>query len=111
MRAKYKRRSTPLVVNKHLYWTDSFLDQEHEYKIPLDTPSWYQWLDAPGHTTFYFDNVVCEFTARREKRRQQFVWYAFKKANDRTYKAYIGPSHLVNLERLQTAADTLYNKI
>jgi len=111
MHVSNKRRSTPVVVNNHLYWNDQFLNSQHEYKVPVETAAWFQWLDSEGNTTFYFDNVVMEFTARREKRRQQFVWYAYKKANGRPYKAYIGPSHLVNQGRLKRAAESLYNKI
>lgn len=102
---------TPIAVSGKFFWRDQFLDADAMYKADIGSEAWYLWLDGNGHTTFYHNNIVCDFTARRERRRDQFVWYAFKTANERTYKAYIGPSHLVDQERLAKAADKLYEKI
>lgn len=105
------RRDTPVLVKGKMTWEDKFVGGKALYTCEVDSEAWYLWLDGDNHTKFYYDNVICDFTARREKRRQQWVWYAFKTANGRTYKAYIGPSHLVTLEKLNKAAETLYQKI
>lgn len=104
-----KRKSTPEVVKGRLYWQEPFFEGIARYECQVESPTWYTWLEEPGHTTFYFNNMVCNFTARRERRRNQWVWYAFKHSLGNTAKRYIGPSHLVTLEKLQSAADWFYH--
>lgn len=105
------RQTTPVCRKGILKWRDRFIGGYADFQCEVGSPAWFLWLDAPGRTTFYYDNVVCEFTARREKRRKKYVWYAFKTKDGITYKAYLGPSHLVDRDRLAKAASDLYDKI
>lgn len=111
MHIAHKARTTPAVVNGQLYWWEDFFASDARYTVPVGSAAWFAWLEQPGNTTFYFDNVVMEFTARRETRRDNFYWYAYKKWQGKTYKAYIGPSAKLDLEKLRNAAERLYQKI
>ena len=102
---------TPYVLKGYLHWVDDLGDDQSEQKIPVGTSAWLLWLEGKHNTTFYYDNVVCDFTARRERRRRGWVWYAYKKANGRLHKAYLGPGHLITQNRLNEAANRLYDSI
>lgn len=104
-----KRRTTPELVKGILYWEEPFFDGIARYECKVESATWYTWLEGPGHTTFYYNNIVADFTARREKRRQKWVWYAFKYSMGNTGKRYLGPSHKLTLERLNAAADWFYH--
>jgi len=111
MYVRNKSKTTPVVINGHLYWDEDFFSVTANYKVPVDSPAWFQWLGNPDHKTFYFENVVCDFTARQEPREENYYWYAYKKANGRTFKVYLGRYDKITLGRLREAAEKLYQKI
>lgn len=106
-----RNRNTPWIAASYFHWFDDFLGKPTMYTCKVGDSTWFLWLDDEGHTTFYWDNLPLEFTARREKRRNKYVWYGFKTANERTYKVYIGPSGKITLEKLRNAGEKLYQKI
>src|SRR3954451_3743248 len=73
--------------------------------ITVGTPAWYTWLQ--GATTFAFVGVGGSFTARKERRRADGYWKAFRKRAGVVRSAYLGKSADLSLERLQIAATTL----
>src|SRR5215218_9032564 len=73
--------------------------------IAVGTPAWYAWLD--GASTFAFVGVGGSFTARKERRRAEGYWKAYRKRAGVLRSAYLGKSADLTLERLQAAAATL----
>ena len=82
--------------------------------IPLDSPAWFAWLDAPTTTRFsyplfnarqgYIDGFM---TARKEKRqRGGAYWSIYRRSQGRLRKVYVGASAALTRARLdQIAAD------
>ena len=103
-----KRATTPEVRAGVLRW-QAATGETHSCGVGAD--EWFRWLDADQNTTFYYSSSLGDMTARREKRRRQYVWYAYKRAAGQTFKRYLGPSHLLTADRLETAADWFYHNI
>jgi LuxR family maltose regulon positive regulatory protein len=93
-------RSTSVVISGYLY-TDDMLTTG----ILLDTPAWFTWLSF-GYT-FYYQARVGAFTARRERRRHRYFWYAFRRVHGKLRKAYLGPAARLTRETLDRAAAQL----
>lgn len=99
----------PTVNNARLY--DA---QPAAPSIPLDSPAWFAWLDAPTTTRFsyplfnprqgYIDGFM---TARKEKRqRGGAYWSLYRRSHGRVRKVYVGASAAMTRARLdQIAAD------
>ena len=79
----------------------------HEHTIPVGSSLWWQWLAAEGTTTFCFEHPLGHFTARRERKRDGWYWYAYRKRGRALQKAYLGRSADLTLDRLQSVAATL----
>src|SRR5437868_518225 len=79
-------------------------DQEHF--LTVDTLAWYTWLEA--ETIFAFVGEAGTFTARKERmQRGGEYWKAYRKLNGRLYRAYLGKSSDLTLERLNSVAALL----
>jgi len=77
------------------------------YKTPIGeavqiigSDDWFKWLDGENNTRFYCEAFPYAFTARREKRRKGFFWYAYMKLNDVLYKVYMGKSEKLTKEHI-----------
>jgi len=90
--------------------------QTHERSIPLDSPQWFAWLEAPendgfsyalhNHAKGYIDGFM---TVRKERRQRGGVyWSAYRRQGRRLRKIYLGPSASVTKARLREAAARLY---
>ena len=75
--------------------------------VPVGGDAWRQWLRAPETTSFRFEDDGVAFSARRELRRGQVYWYAYRRRGPRVEKAYLGRSDEIDLDRLQAAARRL----
>ncbi len=74
--------------------------------ITVGSPAWYAWLEHA--TTFAFRGAQGSFTARKERRGQTgWFWKAYRKHNGRLYRAYLGKSADVTLDRLHAIAQEL----
>src|SRR4051794_1633248 len=93
-------RTTPRVVGATL-----IARADDARGIAVGAPTWYSWLE--GATTFAFVGVGGSFTARKERRRADDYWKAFRKRAGVVRSAYLGKSADLSLERLQTAAAML----
>jgi hypothetical protein len=92
---------------------DLYGEQTNWQSIPIDSPQWFAWLEAPDHRTFsfalhnrtkgYIDGFV---TVRKESRqRGGDYWTAYRRLGDRLYKIYLGPSSsLTEAHLLEVAA-------
>ena len=99
-------------------WREVVLDcaQTHERSIPLDSPQWFAWLEAPendgfsyalhNHAKGYIDGFM---TVRKERRqRGGAYWTAYRRQGRRLHKIYLGPSASVTQARLSEVAARLY---
>lgn len=109
----YRTLDTPLVQINALFVPHRNRrkpdNQTIEWVFDLDDPRWTEWLDDPENTRFYVDAPAWTFTAKKEKRRKGFFWYAYKKVNGRTVKRYLGKSQDLTWDYLKQVADELWN--
>ncbi len=75
--------------------------------IPIDSTDWAEWLDTPTTSSFRFEHGLTAFTARRERQKAGWYWYAYRRRGGRLYKAYLGPSAELGTLRLQAVAASL----
>ncbi len=95
-----ENKTTPKVVWQTLY-TESAA-------VPLESPLWFEWLSA--NSTFYLESHEGSFTARREVRGGAAFWYAFRRQQNKLYKAYLGRSADLTYARLQMVAGQVAKK-
>src|SRR5215472_19372884 len=66
--------------------------------IAIETPAWFAWLRE--HTTFTYQDAPFRFTARREQRPGGLYWYAYKRAQGKLLKLYLGRGEDLTLQGL-----------
>jgi len=59
-------------------------------RIVLDTPAWFAWLSQISAFCYSGSHPWLRLTVRREKRRQQFYWYAYSKIDGKLHNIYLG---------------------
>jgi LuxR family maltose regulon positive regulatory protein len=99
-------------------WREVVLDcaQTHERSIPLDSPQWFAWLEAPENSGFSYalhnhaKGYINGFMTVRKERRQRggVYWSAYRRQGRRLRKIYLGPSASVTEARLHEVAARLY---
>jgi predicted ATPase/DNA-binding CsgD family transcriptional regulator len=99
------RSRLPLVSDDHLLRLDGAEDQFDSIVVGSD--SWYTWLAAQDIRSFSFKSSMGSFTARCERKRHGWYWYAYRKHTGRLHKAYLGKSEELTPERLQAVAAAL----
>jgi predicted ATPase len=100
-----KRRHLPLVSGNHLLGLDGAEDQLASVVVGSD--AWYTWLADQQIQSFSFKGHLGTFTARRERKRHGWYWYAYLKRESKLRKAYLGKTEELTLERLNTVASAL----
>lgn len=76
-------KNTPVLESGTLYTND-----ENTSGIRIDTPAWYAWtLD---NDAFYFKSERVGFSLRKERQRNGWFWYAYKRIGGRLLKRYVG---------------------
>jgi len=78
--------------------------------IRLDTPAWFAWLETISLFCYQPPDWPVRVTLRKEKRRQQFYWYAYLKKQGKLHNMYIGKTETLTAARLQQVAETLRSK-
>ena len=78
--------------------------------IQVGSHMWYSWLADKRNTSFSFRNYPGGFTARHERQRNGWYWYAYRKHKGKTYKAYLGKYEQLTQERLNVVAIELTRK-
>lgn len=91
--------STPFVNENKLVTND--------LSIEVNSAEWFEWLDQTTHTTFLFRHLETTFTARKEKRRGGWYWYAYRRYQGKLYSAYLGKSSELQLQRLLEVGKTI----
>jgi predicted ATPase/DNA-binding CsgD family transcriptional regulator len=99
------RNRLPLISSHSILRLDGVEDQE--VPIVVGTDSWYRWLIDQHIQSFSFRHPLGTFTARRECKRQNWYWYAYRKRAGRLRKTYLGKTEHLTLERLNAAATVL----
>jgi hypothetical protein len=74
------------------------LDYDWERKVYLD------------YTTTVTEQINVEMTLRLEKRRNSFVWYAYRRVHGTLFKKYVGLSENVTQQRLLDIAKGMPSK-
>jgi LuxR family maltose regulon positive regulatory protein len=70
--------------------------------IAIGTTAWYSWLEC--HGSFRFACPEGTFTARKERRADNWYWYAYRRQQGRLHTVYIGKSEDLTVTRLTEIA-------
>ena len=94
--------------------SDAILEDDNHVPahIPLDTPEWFAWLDAPDTTRFSYAlhnremGYIYGFMTVRKERRQRggVYWSVYRRRGRKLRKVYVGPSTALTLKRLEDIA-------
>jgi non-specific serine/threonine protein kinase len=69
-----------------------------------ESGDWWGWLELPASVAFRYEHPAGAFTARREQRKGETYWYAYRKQGGVVHKAYLGKGRDLTAARLDTAA-------
>ena len=91
-------------------------DQTPGPSIPLDSLSWFAWLEAPTTSSFSYalfnrqQGYIDGFMTVRKERRQRGTayWSAYRRAGARVRKVYLGRSAALTQARLAAVATALH---
>lgn len=91
-------------------------DQTSGPSIPLDSPAWFAWLEAPTTASFSYalfnrtQGYIDGFMTVRKERRQRggAYWSAYRRQGHRLCKVYLGPSAALTQARLEAVATRLH---
>lgn len=75
--------------------------------IAVGSSFWFHWLTDITNRSFSFKGQTGTFTARHERQRNTWYWYAYHKKQGRMHKAYLGKPEELTATRLHTIATTL----
>src|SRR6266700_3755143 len=78
--------------------------------IRVGSAAWYAWLADEQNKSFSFRNDLGTFTARRERQRNGWYWYAYRRSKGKLHKVYLGRTEELTLERLKVAAAALHGQ-
>lgn len=92
-----------------------FYDTEHDElvrKLKPDSPEYFNWVS--GLKSFHFSGKNGHFTARKETRknkdgqpREGAYWSAYRKANKKPFRKYLGGSEKLDIATLESTAQHL----
>ncbi|MGQ9548248.1 MAG: hypothetical protein ACUVSY_00395 [Roseiflexus sp.] len=74
-----RHRSQVCVIDHHLYRNDE------SATIMVGSPAWYAWLSDEHTLSFVYRSAYGGFTARRERQRNRWYWYAYRRINGKLY--------------------------
>jgi len=100
-------RRLPVVIDQHLILDN---DSSTLPVIVVGSPAWFTWLTADQPRSFSFRHPSGSFTARCERRRDSWYWYAYRMQSGKLHKTYLGKADSLTLERLDTAATALADR-
>ncbi len=75
-------------------------DGQSDHALQVGSSAWARWLEEPRTTSFRFEHGTSSFTARKERQRTGWYWYAYRRRGGRLRKAYLGRSRDLTLEHL-----------
>lgn len=81
-----------------------------ERPLVVGTAAWFAWLEQADCFCYMASHSGYRLTVRKEKRRNQWYWYAYLKVDRKLHNAYLGRSQAVTEERLTWALQHLLVK-
>jgi predicted ATPase/DNA-binding CsgD family transcriptional regulator len=96
------RSHLPIVSDNHVFGLDRAGEQPYPFVVGTD--AWYSWLKDHQIQSFCFKHPLGTFTARRERKRHGWYWYAYRKREGRLRKVYLGKTEKLTQEWLSTVA-------
>ncbi|WP_162005679.1 helix-turn-helix transcriptional regulator [Dictyobacter vulcani] len=102
------RKHIPVVVDEYLYIPDQMSSATKT--VYVGSPDWYAWLAGGLHPSFSFKHAGGTFTARQERQRRGWYWYAYRKRSGQVLKTYLGRPEEMTPARLEHAAAILAHK-
>ncbi len=83
-------------------------------ELPPGSQEWFIWLASLG--SFQFKGKEGYFMARHEEKQQvnappMFNWYAYRKANGKQHKLYLGRTNELTLEQMEHIAGNLHTAV
>ncbi|GHO46611.1 LuxR family transcriptional regulator [Ktedonospora formicarum] len=97
----------PQVLGDHLLLHEN---SQATPSVPVGSSHWYTWLADAQNRSFSFRSHAGAFTARHERQRNNWYWYAYRKHQGKIYKAYLGKPQELTANRLNIVASTLSRK-
>jgi hypothetical protein len=99
-------------TGNHYIFFDSEEKDELTKKLTPNTPEYFTWVS--GLKSFHFSGKNGHFTARKEARknkdgstREGAYWSAYKKANKKQFRKYLGKTDKLDIKTLENAAQHL----
>lgn len=85
---------------------------DQEVRAVPDSAEWFTWLSTLSSFSFK-SKQGGHFTARREQkaRGELGYWYAYRKANKRQYRRYLGTTQALTLAHLEQAAAQIEQEV
>ncbi len=75
-----------------------------------DSPEWFAWLNTLE--SFHFKGKLGHFTGRCERKKYgDTYWYAYRKANQKLYKRYLGATEKLTRTSLEETALALHEEV
>lgn len=81
------------------------------HPIRVGSQAWFDWLSRTSAFCYQPPGTTDRLTLRKEKRRQQFYWYAYLKRDRKLHNAYVGKSESLTATRLQQVFVRLIAKV
>ncbi len=79
------------------------------HTFALDSPEWFAWLNTLG--SFHFKGKLGHFTGRGERKKHgDTYWYAYRKADRKLYKRYLGTTEKLTRASLEQTAYALHEE-
>jgi predicted ATPase/DNA-binding CsgD family transcriptional regulator len=95
----------PLLSDNHLFLSGEIGKSQDAVIVGSD--AWYAWLQSEGARSFTLKSEQGTFTVRRERKRNGWYWYIYRKHQGKLYKAYLGKAEEISRERLFTVVEEL----
>ena len=80
-----------------------------QHSFALDSPEWFVWLSTLS--SFHFKGKLGHFTGRSERKKHgDTYWYAYRKANQKLSKRYLGATEKLTQACLAETARALHEE-
>ena len=89
---------------------DNLLRQPGQHAIAVGSRAWFVWLENATTFCYHSPTTYTRVTLRKEKRRQQFYWYAYLKKDLKLHNMYVGKTETLTVARLQQVSEALMAK-
>src|SRR5579884_702598 len=80
---------------------------EQQDVVIVGSDAWYCWLASETTRSFALKNQLGTFTVRRERKRNGWYWYVYRKQRGKLHKAYLGKAEEITHERLANVTEAL----